>query len=107
MADDTPEPDAIRWGRADLALARRAARERWGVPDELKTEALFQAARILADPESERRDRLAAAKLLAALDRVDQLDDRLDLERSKLAKPDVLEARDAWQDLHDEMTRDG
>jgi hypothetical protein len=94
-SETEPPPDATRWSRADLTLARRAARERWGVPDALRTEALFQCARILADPLSDARHALAAGRLLATLTRCDQLDDRLDLERARVTPDRPPDARDA------------
>ena len=60
---------------------------------------------ILTDPCSTSRDRLAAARLLSSLCRVDQLDDRLEIERSKQAKPEAIEARDAWTELHEEIEK--
>jgi hypothetical protein len=69
--------ETLRLSRTDMALLRKAARERWGVPDPVKTEAIFQTAKILADPLSSDRDRIAAARTMALLDRIDQADDRL------------------------------
>lgn len=81
--DEGGQGDCLRWSRSDFVLARRAARERWGVPDPLRTEALYQAAKALTDPEASHRDRLAAMKLLLEADRHDQADDRMVLDRAK------------------------
>ena len=80
VPEGSPEPDnpdGVRWSRSDLALARRAIRQRWGVPDEVQTEVLWQAASILADPEADTKHKLAAMRLLVAADRADILGDRL------------------------------
>ena len=70
--------DCVRWSRADLALARRAARERWNVPDEIRTEVLWQAVKTLTDPEADHRDRIAVGKLLLAADKHDLAEDKHD-----------------------------
>lgn len=62
------------WSRETLSLARRAIRQRWGVPDELKTEALLQTQEILSTSDNERH-RLAAIRLLVDMDKVDQTDE--------------------------------
>lgn len=77
MSDETNE-DCVRWSRADLALARRAARERWGVPDEMRTEALWQALRTLTDPEASHRERYAASSLILQADKHDLAEDKHD-----------------------------
>ena len=53
------------------------------MPDPLRTEALFQAAKIIADPESSRRDKLAATRFLLEADRNDLTVEKLDLDRAK------------------------
>ena len=97
----------MRWGREDFTTLRRAARQRWGVPDELKSEALFRAAKILTDPEADDRLKLAAAKFLQGCDKVDQADDKLDFEKSKLAKGEDGSAADALSDLEQELQGPG
>jgi hypothetical protein len=104
---DRRDPDASRLTRADLVLRGRAVRARWAVPPELIVETLFQVQEILADTSAEPRLKLAAGRLLATLVRVDQAEDRIDLEKAKVAGPEAADARDAWQDLHDELKRDG
>jgi hypothetical protein len=64
-------------------LLRRAARGRWGVPDVLKNETLYQCAKILASLEADDRDKLAAMKVLIAADKADQGEERLTLDREK------------------------
>lgn len=90
--------DCVRWSRADLALARRAARERWGVPDALRTEALYQAAKVLADVETSHRDKLAAMKLLLEADRQDLAEDKF----SHDTRPPEQPADDYIIDLSDD-----
>ena len=67
---------------------RRAAREKWGVPDEAKTEALFQAVKILTAELSSDRLKLAAMRFLVAADRTDIVSElglaKLELARLKL-----------------------
>lgn len=77
-------PDATRLSRTDMMLRRRAARERWGVPDAVKNETIYQATKILADPDAGEREKLAAMRVLATFDRVDQADDKLKMHREKL-----------------------
>jgi hypothetical protein len=91
-------PDHFRFSRSDLALMRRAARANWGVPDVLRTEALYQAAEILADDEADTREKIAAMRLLAVFDVADINAARLELARLKLAKPEATDARDALLD---------
>jgi hypothetical protein len=67
-----PEPrrdDVAPLSRSDIVLLRRAAREGWGVPDTLRTEVIVEVRKILA--AGNRRQKLAAAKLLLAMDQAD------------------------------------
>jgi hypothetical protein len=50
----------------------------------LKTEALFQIALLLNSPDTGNRTRISAIKTLAAMDKLDQADDQLDLARQRL-----------------------
>jgi hypothetical protein len=102
--DDKPGSEWVNfnWSRSDFALLRRAVRGRWGVPDPLRTEALYQAARTLADPGSSYRLRLAASKLLLDADKHDLSEDKLDLERAKFehaTRPPETSADDFSIDL--------
>jgi hypothetical protein len=83
--------------RSDLALERRAARERWGVPDRLKTRAIEVVEEFL--DSIDRRERKAALAFLATAVKCDQADDKLDMERAKLTPPKETQARDAWSDV--------
>lgn len=78
-------PWYVRLTPADMGLLRRAARRRWGVPDEIKSLALMRLGEILATTDTEHRDWTAAARTLAAFDRIDQADARLDFAREALA----------------------
>jgi hypothetical protein len=82
--DEVPggQGDCARFGRADLRLMRRAARQGWGVPDDLKNEGVFQAARFLASGHPELV--FAALKFLLAADKADLAAGRLALDREKL-----------------------
>ena len=60
--DATADPDAPRWTRAELALLRRAGRQRWSVPDAVKTEAIYQLTRLMTAPQTSERARLSAAR---------------------------------------------
>lgn len=73
-----------KFTRADLAALRREARQLWGVPDGLKTETIFTLARLLTSSTKE-RVRIAAAKALAELDRIDQRDRIIALAYDRLA----------------------
>ena len=79
--------------REEMTLLRRAARQRWGVPDPLMTEVLLQIQDVLAS--GGRRNKLAAARLLVTLTRIDQLDERLAIEKQKHAEADDTDARAA------------
>jgi hypothetical protein len=73
-----------RWTRAEIALLRQAARGRWSIPDAVKEEAVYQLARILTAPETSDREKLSAARTLALLDRLDQAEERQELERTRV-----------------------
>lgn len=91
--------------RSELALRRRAARERWGVPDELRTEAILTAQVFLRDGTA--RQKRAALSFLAAVDKIDQADERLQMEREKMQRPEPPpDARAALLGEALEMVRD-
>jgi hypothetical protein len=69
-----------------MARLRKAARERWNLPDAVRTEALLSMNAILSDPISTNRDRIAVARTLIAMDRTDQRDEALDLRRGTPAQ---------------------
>jgi hypothetical protein len=83
-----PGDERASFTRAEFALMRRAARERWGVPTALQTEAIFQAAEILCGEFHSTRDKLSAMRFLIGADRSDVLAEhaaaRTDLARRKL-----------------------
>jgi hypothetical protein len=106
-AGDPAAPgEAPTLSRTELGFLRQAARQNWGVPDELKTTAMVQIQAILRS-ESE-RNRLAAMRTMAVFDRND-LDAlrlelaaaKLELERSRLTPPAEAQARDAWESICD------
>lgn len=70
--------------REEMMLLRRAARQRWGIPDNVKTEVIARLYESLASPFE--RNRIMAARTLKELDRVDQQDERTDLDRRRLAQ---------------------
>jgi hypothetical protein len=114
----SPEPEGRehwQFSRSDLALLRRAARENWGTPDCMRTEALFQLAKIVAGQayDLDTRHRIAAIKTLVAFDRNDlvaaklALDaEKLELARLKIAPPKETQARDAWSELLRDIERE-
>jgi hypothetical protein len=84
-----PDPgEGTTLSRTDFILRRRAARSDWGVPDELKAEALWQAMKLIADPKGNARDKMAAARFVVAAERND-----LAAARLKLDAPPDPEAR--------------
>lgn len=94
-----------RWSLSELHLARRAIRDRWGVPDAMRTVVLDQAGRIMSDATASHRDKVAAAKLLLEADRHDLMEDKLALEIAKFehdTKPPDNPADDYTIDLSDE-----
>lgn len=96
------ESDRPELSRSDMALRRRAAREKWGVPDDTKGRALEVAERWLESTDP--REVKAALHFLRAVDRIDQADERLELERRKLEAPAPSgEARDAWAEIAAEL----
>jgi hypothetical protein len=84
------------WTRAEMALLRRAGRSRWNVPEEVRCAAVYQLARMMSDGTADDRARVGAAKTLALLDRIDQTDERQDLQKMKVEftfrRPDEVRA---------------
>lgn len=70
--DPAERGESTQWTRARLREMRRAARGNWGVPDDVKNEAIYQASKILTDPAAKARVKIAAMVFLLAADRVDQ-----------------------------------
>ncbi len=62
-----------------MVLLRRAARENWGVPDVVKTEGLLACYQLIIDPETSRKARMSAIRVLQQADRNDLLAERLKL----------------------------
>jgi hypothetical protein len=81
---------------AEMALLRGAAKQ-WGVPDLVRDEALAQCYAVLKGPFST-RNKLAAARLIATLDRCDHDGARLALEQARVKPPEEIQARDVWDD---------
>jgi hypothetical protein len=61
---------------------RRAARENWGVPDVAKNEGMLACYAVLTDPESSRKAKMAAVRVLEQADRNDLLAERLRLVKA-------------------------
>jgi hypothetical protein len=61
----------VRRSITEFNLMRRAARERWGVPDHLRTLALKDAEATYLDKDATYRDRSAATRFLIEADRMD------------------------------------
>jgi hypothetical protein len=68
--------------RSDLDLLRSAATRGWKVPDVIRSEAIYQLAKIVATA-TKPRDKLRAAQILAAFDRCDQREEMIALARAK------------------------
>lgn len=97
--DRPPDGERATFRRSDFILMRRAARLGWGVPDELKTESFFQAARIITGPDTSDRSRLAAMKFLLTAERTDVAAAALELAREKAEREKAPEADAAKVDL--------
>jgi hypothetical protein len=80
VAAPGPAPAAPR---ADAALAARAVRERWPIPEDRRREIADRLSRIAADPDKSDRTAIAAAKVLRDLD-------GLNLDAEKHAAGDTL-----------------
>ncbi len=75
--------------RTELGLLRQAARENWGVPNMMRNEGLLQVYSVLTNPNSSRRSKLAAVRVLEQADRNDLLAERLKLIRIAQAGADT------------------
>tara|TARA_R110002073_G_scaffold20209_6_gene72818 strand:- start:2364 stop:2672 length:309 start_codon:yes stop_codon:yes gene_type:complete len=56
--------------RADMKMAEIAARERWEISDEQRSVVVSQLVAIIADPNAKNREKIAASRALAAMDKV-------------------------------------
>jgi hypothetical protein len=65
-----------------MILLRRAARQNWGVPDVCKNEGILACYAVLTDPESSRKAKMAATRVLEQADRNDLLAERLRLVKA-------------------------
>jgi hypothetical protein len=80
QGDTSPSPLPTSDGhhdRADMRLVRRAARERWKVPAELRGNLHLALAHIVCNPLSSDRDRIGASKVLVQMEGQNQTDDHL------------------------------
>ena len=77
IAERTPPGDesqgvlgdgALHAGKGNMALVRRAVRNRWPVGSKLKRAVVRQMAKIATSGEVSERDRIAASKVLVAAD---------------------------------------
>jgi hypothetical protein len=86
-ADDIPDGDensagvlgdgALHAGKYNMALARRAIREDWPIPSDLRAMLIRQMGRIVkGNPDA--RNKIAAAKVLVAADAVNQRREAMD-----------------------------
>jgi hypothetical protein len=64
-----------------MQLLRKAARENWGVPSKVQTEAMLAMYAVISDPASGRKAKLAAVRVLQQADRNDLLAERVKLMR--------------------------
>lgn len=70
--------------RADMVTMRRAIRNRWPVPAELRTEVLQEAHRLALDKGADPRTRLGALKLILEADRANMAATSLDLQAERI-----------------------
>ncbi|WP_345326830.1 hypothetical protein [Novipirellula rosea] len=56
--------------RSDMQLAEKAARERWEMSDDQRSNVVSQLVAIIADPSAKNREKIAASRALAAFDRL-------------------------------------
>jgi hypothetical protein len=92
--DPAPKPD-----RSELRLMRQAARNGWGVPDQLKNEAIYQTSEIMSSTRSNRYLRLAAVKTLTVMDKIDQGNDWIAIARQKANLDETLSACDIVREM--------
>lgn len=73
--EEQPKPDgvlgdgALQPGKGNMALVRRAIREDWPIPPELRAKLVAQMGKVLEKSEDE-RNQVAAAKVLVAADAI-------------------------------------
>lgn len=67
----------------DAAMVRRAIRQRWRIPDEVRETVVSRMARTVAESPIE-RDATAAAKVLVAAEGQNQADEHLDAKNARL-----------------------
>lgn len=75
--------------RAEFRLESRAIRERWPIPDVARVNMLRRIFGIMRDPESTKRDQIAAARVLIQADGLNLEERRLEL-LEKVGEPDSI-----------------
>ncbi len=66
-------------------LARRALRSGWNVRAELRDDCLGMCASIVNDKKALNADRISSMRAVAVVDQIDQNDEKMELERERLA----------------------
>jgi hypothetical protein len=61
--------------RQDLKLYETGFRQQWSIPDEYRTILIKSMMRIITDPQSSNRDKIAASKVVLAANAQNQTDD--------------------------------
>lgn len=80
---------ALRAGKGNMALVRRALREDWPISPELRRKLVDQMGMIVESPESP-RDCIAAAKVLVAADSLNAKREATDLAAEKGSEPQTV-----------------
>lgn len=62
--------------RKDVVLMRRAVNERWPINEAVRPAVTNEMSRLAIDPNQDPRTKVAAAKVLVAMDRLNQADEK-------------------------------
>lgn len=79
---------ALHAGKGNMAMIRRALRDDWPIPPDLRKTLVAQMGKILESADSD-RDCIAAAKVLVAADSLNAKREATDLAAEKTADPSV------------------
>lgn len=105
-ADDDSEPrgvlgdGALRPGKYNMALARRAIREDWPMSAEMRTLLINQMALVVGRSPDE-RNKIGAARVMVAADSVNVRREEMDQRDEHKAQPDLVDINVRSQILED------
>ena len=74
--------------RGEIQVFERAANQRWPISDSQRQEAVEFLASVISDSSCSKRERLGAARVLAAFDRCNVAAENSARERAAAADPD-------------------